>query len=177
MNVSGKARLILLLAIAAVVWAVPACKKASPPAAPLPPVAVAPKAAAPAAEVKEEAAPVLFSYSPAGHRDPFGSLLRVKKDEEGPPEEQLTPLQRVPVTDLKLEGIILMGKKAMAHVIAPDGKPYIVTVGTPMGRHKGKIVRIISDAVIVEEHFEDYLGRQFTQETVLKLREGEEESL
>ena len=46
-----------------------------------------------------------------------------------------------------------------------------------MGRHKGKIVRIISDAVIVEERFEDYLGRQFTQETVLKLREGEEESL
>ena len=173
MNLNGKARLI----IAAAVWAVPACKKAPPPAVPLPPVAVAPKAAAQPEEAREEAAPELFSYNPTGKRDPFGSLLRVKKDEEGPPEEQLTPLQRVPVTDLKLEGIILMGKKAMAHVIAPDGKPYIVTVGTPMGRHKGKIVRIISDAVIVEERFEDYLGRQFTQETVLKLREGEEESL
>ena len=177
MNFTGRIRLILLLAIAAAVMIVPACKKPPPPVAQLPPVAVAPKAAAQPEEAREEAPPEVFSYNPAGYRDPFGSLLRVKKVEEGPPEEQLTPLQRVPVTDLRLEGIILMGKKSVAHIIAPDGKPHIVTIGTLMGRHKGKIIRITSDEVIVEEQFEDYLGRQFKQKTVLKLREGKEESL
>jgi len=33
------------------------------------------------------------------------------------------------------------------------------------------------EEVIVEEQFEDYLGRRFTQETVLRLREKQEESL
>ncbi len=175
MNLTGQIRLILLLATAFTVIGVQGCKKPPPPAAPLPPVAVAPKAAAQSTEVAKEEPAEVFSYNPTGIRDPFGSLLRVKKLEEGVPEEQLTPLQRVPVSDLRLEGIILMGKKAVAHVIAPDGKPYIVTVGTLMGRNKGKLVRITSDEVIVEEQFEDYLGRKFMQETALRLREGEEE--
>lgn len=178
MNVTGPIRMVLLMALAAVLAAAPGCKKPPPPAAPLPPVAAAaPKAPAPAQEVKEEPAQEVFNYEPGDYRNPFGSLLRVKKEEEGPPEEELTPLQRVPVTDLRLEGIILMGKKSVAQIIAPDGKPYIVTVGTPMGRHKGKVVRITSETVVVEEYFEDYLGRKFTQETELKLRQGEEESL
>jgi Tfp pilus assembly protein PilP len=179
MNLSRGTHLVLLLAVAAVILAAPACKKAPPPAAPLPPVTVAPKEApaTPQSEASEEAKSEVFSYSPAGYRDPFGSLLRAKKIEEGPPEEELTPLQRIPVTDLRVEGIIIMGKKAVAHIIAPDGKPHIASVGTPVGRHKGKIVRITPDEVIVEEQFEDYLGRQFTQETVLRLREKEEESL
>ena len=168
--------MVLLLGLAAALVVVPGCKKPPPPSAPLPPVA-APKAPAPVPEVKEESQGEVFSYDPGDYRNPFGSLLRVKKEEEGPPEEELTPLQKVPVTDLRLEGIILMGKKALAHVIAPDGKAHIVTLGTPMGRHKGKVVRITRDAVVVEEHFQDYLGRKFTEETELKLRKGEEESL
>ncbi|UCG37898.1 MAG: pilus assembly protein PilP [bacterium] len=171
---------ILLLMLAAALVASPACKKAPEPAAPLPPVAVTPKKTVPAAEqaaAPEEEKVQVFVYNPTGKRDPFGSLLRVKKADEGPPEEILTPLQRVPVTDLKVEGIILMGRKSVAHIIAPDGKAHIVSIGTPMGSHKGKVVRITSDEVIVEEQFEDYLGRDFKQETVLRLREKEGESL
>jgi Tfp pilus assembly protein PilP len=180
MNVARGTRLALLLILSVVFLAVPACKKAAPPPAkPLPPVSAAPKEApvAEQAETQEEVQTEVFSYNPDGFRDPFGSLLRIKKDEEGPPEELLTPLQRVPVTDLRVEGIIIMGKKAVAHVIAPDGIPYIVKVGTLMGRHAGKVVRITSDEVIVEEQFEDYLGRKFKEETALRLREKEEESL
>lgn len=177
MSFTRRIRMVLLFGLALALAAAPGCKKPPPPAAPLPSVSAAPKAAAPAQVVKEELPPEVFSYNPGDYRNPFGSLLRVKKEEEGVPEEQLTPLQRVPVTDLRLEGIILMGKKAVAQIVAPDGKPYIVTVGTPMGRHKGKVVRITSDMVVVEEQFQDYLGKKFTQETELKLREGEEESL
>jgi len=178
MNVTDRIRMVLLMALAAALVAVPGCKKPPPPAAPLPPVAAAPKAPAPAQEApKEEPGKEVFTYNPGEYRNPFGSLLRIKKEEEGPPLEELTPLQRVPVTELRLEGVILMKDKAVAQIIAPDGKAHTVTVGTPMGRHKGKVVRITSDAVVVEEWFEDYLGRKFSEETELKLRKGEEESL
>lgn len=168
---------IFLVLTALVLAVVPACKKATPPA-PLAPVAVTPKkeAAKPEAAEAEEKV-VVYSYEVTG-RNPFGSLLRVKKTlEEGVPEEQLTPLQRIPVTDMTVESIILSRRRSVAHVITPDGKAHIVTIGTPMGRHKGKIIRMKSDEIIVEEQFEDYLGRAFKQETVLRLREKEGENL
>jgi Tfp pilus assembly protein PilP len=170
---------ILLLVLGVGLFAGPGCKKAPPPPRKQAPVAVKPQKAAPAkAEAVEEAQEVaVFRYDPAEYRNPFGSLLRIKKGKEGAPEEQLTPLQRIPVTDIRIEGIILMGKKSVANVITPDGKVHIVSRGTLMGRHKGKIVRITSSEVVVEEQLEDYLGKEFKQETVLRLREKEGESL
>jgi len=169
---------MLLFSLAVVLAVGPACKKAPPPA-PLAPVAVTPKKAAPAvpAQAGSEGKVEVYSYN-VSERNPFGSLLRTKKTvDEGVPEEQLTPLQRVPVTDMRVESIIVSRKRSVAHVITPDGKAHIVSIGTPMGRHKGKVVRMNSDEVIVEEQFEDYLGRAFKQETVLRLREKEGENL
>jgi Tfp pilus assembly protein PilP len=62
-------------------------------------------------------------------------------------------------------------------VITPDGKSHIISIGALLGRHKGKVVRMNSDEVIVEEQFEDYLGKTFKQETFLRLREKEGENL
>jgi Tfp pilus assembly protein PilP len=179
MKIPTRLTAILLFVLGVGLFVAPACKKPKPIQPKQAPVAVKPQKAAPAkTETVEEAEEVVvFRYSPAGYRNPFGSLLRVKKAEEGTPEEQLTPLQRIPVLDIRLEGIILMGKKSVANVITPDGKVHIVSVGTPMGRHKGKIVRINSEEIIVEEQFEDYLGKEFKQETVLRLREKEGETL
>jgi Tfp pilus assembly protein PilP len=168
---------VILLSLAVILAVGPSCKKAPPPA-PLAPVAVTPKKEAPAkpAPAEADAQAPEFGYK-VSERNPFGSLLRVKKVEEGVPVEQLTPLQRIPVTDMKLESIIVSRRKSVAHVITPDGKAHIVSVGTAMGRHKGKVVRMNSDEIIVEEQFEDYLGRAFKQETVLRLREKEGENL
>jgi Tfp pilus assembly protein PilP len=167
---------ILLLFLAVVLMMGSACDKAEPPA-PLAPVAVTPKKAAPAV-VEEDAGEEVevFSYV-VPERNPFGSLLRVKKEVEEGDEIDLGPLQGIPIADMRVESIIVSSKRSVAHVITPDGKAHIVTVGTPMGRHKGKVVRMNSDEIIVEEHFEDYLGRAFKQETVLGLREKEGENL
>jgi Tfp pilus assembly protein PilP len=167
---------ILLLFLSAVLIMGSACEKDVPPA-PLAPVAVAPKKAAPPAEAADAQEKVpAFRYE-VPERNPFGSLLRVKKTPEEESIIELTPLQRVPITDMKVESIIISSKRSVAHVITPDGKAYIVTVGTPIGRHKGKVVRMNSDEIIVEEQFEDYLGRAFKQETVLGLRPKEGENL
>ena len=170
---------IFLLLLAVILMAGISCKKASPPA-PLPPVDVKPQKEAPAAPkaAGDEEQTKVFKYDPGEYRNPFGSLLRVKKvTEDGIPEELLTPLQRIPVADMVLQSVIISSRKSVAHVITPDGKAHIVTVGTLMGRHKGKVVKINSDEIIVEEQFEDYLGRAFKQETVLRLREQEGESM
>ena len=170
---------VLGIVLTAVVVAGSACSKDDPPPTPLAPVAVTPKKAAPAATatVKAEDQVVEFGYL-ASDRNPFGSLLRVKKAvKEGVPEELLTPLQRIPVSDMTVESIIISSRKSVAHVITPDGKAHIITIGTSMGRHEGKVIRLNSDEVIVEEKFEDYLGRAFKQETVLRLREKEGENL
>jgi Tfp pilus assembly protein PilP len=140
---------------------------------------VTPTKAAPAVAAAEEAEEqvVVFGYD-VPDRNPFGSLLRVKKlVEDGVREELLTPLQRIPVTDMKVESIITSRRKSIAHVITPDGKAHIVTIGTALGRHKGKVVRMNPDEIVVEEQFEDYLGTAFKQETVLRLREKEGENL
>ncbi|MDT8365593.1 MAG: pilus assembly protein PilP, partial [bacterium] len=152
---------VLLIFLTGVMVAGSACSKKAPPSKPLAPLAVTPKKAAPAATatVAAEDQVSAFGYEVSG-RNPFGSLLRVKKlVAEGIPEEQLTPLQRIPVTDMKVESIIISSRKSVAHVITPDGKAHIIAIGTLMGRHKGKVVRMNSDEIIVEEQFEDYLGR------------------
>ena len=169
---------VLVVVLTAVMVAGSACSKDDPSPTPLAPVAVTPKKAAPeaTATVKAEDQVVEFGYV-VSDRNPFGSLLRVKTVKEGVPEEQLTPLQRIPVTDMTVESIIVSSRKSVAHVITPDGKAHIITIGTLMGRHKGKVVRMNSDEIIVEEQFEDYLGRAFKQEIVLRLREKEGENL
>ncbi|MGD8352629.1 MAG: pilus assembly protein PilP [Pseudomonadota bacterium] len=162
---------ILLLLTAAALVTAPACKKATAPA-PLAPVAAAPKKATPAEpapEAAEEKAET-FSYK-VTDRNPFGSLLRVKKNVEEVPEVELTPLQRVALSDMRLESIIISSKRSVAHLVTPDGKAHIITVGTLLGRHNGRVVRINKDELVVEEQFEDYLGRAFKQETILRLRE------
>jgi len=167
----------LLLVLAVILVLGSACKKAPPPA-PLAPVAVTPKKTAPATPAMSEAEDrvAAFGYK-VSDRNPFVSLLRIKKEVVEGPVVVLTPLQRIPVTDMTVQSIIISRRRSVAHVITPDGKAHIITVGTPMGRHKGKVVRMESDQIIVEEQFEDYLGKAFKQETVLRLREKEGENL
>lgn len=169
---------ILLLVLIGVLFAGVACKKASEPA-PLAPVAVVPKKAATEepAQTETEEQVEKFSYK-VTERNPFASLLVVDKlSEDEIPEEELTPLQRIPVGDLRVESIIVSRRRSVAHLIAPDGKAHIVSVGTLIGRHKGKVVRIKSDEVIVEEEYKDYLGKLVKQESTLRLRLKEGENL
>jgi Tfp pilus assembly protein PilP len=170
---------VLLVALGVVMAMGLACSKSAPPPAPLAPVAVTPKKAAPASTAadKPEDQVVVFGYE-VSDRNPFGSLLRAKVVVDDKfPEVPLTPLQRIPVTDMTVQSIIISSRKSVAHVITPDGKAHIVSIGTLMGRHDGRIVKMNSDEIVVEEQFVDYLGRAFKQETVLRLREKEGENL
>jgi len=157
------------------------CGKSSPTPASKPlPTLKRPKAPSASAKASTSGSAVAageFNYDPSGFRDPFLSLLQVKKVRDQVPLEELTPLQKVSLADLRLQGIILLGKKGVAQVLTPDGKAHVVTPGTLVGRNRGKVLKITSDEVIVQEEFEDYLGQKVKQETVLRLHTLEGETL
>jgi len=49
------------------------------------------------------------------------------------------------------------------------GKGYILTKGTPIGKHRGQVSRIHSAGVVVTERHEASSGNQKTREVTLKL--------
>ena len=148
----------------------------APKAAPKPKknVAKAPvkpkEAAAPVEEVK--AAPP-YVYKAEGKRDPFQPVVQVRRASM-PEPEQLTPLQKFDLSQLKLIGIILGKGDPVAMVIAPDQKSYILKRGVKVGRSGGVVTLVEKDAVLVRETYRDMMGKeqQSIQKIQLPQREG-----
>ena len=108
-----------------------------------------------------------YVYSPIGKRDPFKSFYQVAtKDED---EFQGGVLQKFEIDQLKLTAVISGISRPMAQVNLPDGVGVNLTIGTPVGKNQGKVVRIKNDEVIVAEDYRDYMGRKVTNYITLKL--------
>jgi Tfp pilus assembly protein PilP len=165
-----------LIAAAALLFA--ACGGQEPPSSvPLP--AVKPKPAAASALAAGGASGDMVTewvYSPGKLRDPFARLIRLKAGAKKIDPSRLTPLQRFEIPALRLDAIMIMGKKTAAQVIAPDGKAYTLRPGTLVGPTGAKVRRITSDSVILVEEYEDFLGRKLQQETVIPLHKKEGEN-
>ncbi len=117
--------------------------------------------AAPPAPAKPVAADsLIFHYDPKGKPDPFKPFvdaelaLRKLKEAQVKKQQQklpLSPLQRVGIEQFKLVGIGGNEKGRTAVVQDMAGKYYTLSIGTPIGMNNGKVARILSDKVIVEE--------------------------
>lgn len=96
----------------------------------------------------------IFSYDPAGRRDPFKSLLdsRNTPDEEGghvrPPG-----LPGMMIDELKIEGIIETPTGSLAFVLGRDNLSYIIRPGTKL--FNGEVTDIQSDRVIFKQLADD----------------------
>ncbi len=118
------------------------------------------------------AAPALTSpsdtpYNPIGKPDPFqpSTLATVEKG-KGP--KSLLPLEQFEVNDFELVGVVSGSGIKKAIVQDLTGKGYFIQVGTRIGKNGGQVVRITDQEVVVEEPYQDFLGRK-TSRTV-KLR-------
>ncbi len=166
--------------LATALWACGGEPPSSPAPAKAPPVRKpAPKARKAATPSAAEEAPA-FVYDPEGLRDPFQPFIRIEpeKKEKKPPDVFVpkTPLQRFAVEELRVAGIVWgPGKPARALVEAPDGKGYVVRVGTLVGDRGGKIVAIHPDRVVVEERVVDLLGEVQARSVDLRLHTPEDE--
>jgi len=115
-----------------------------------------------------------YSYISLGRRDPFAPL--VTKEEKQTKAGERPPLERYNLDDFKLTAVLRGGFGDNAVVEAPDGKGYIIHVGTIIGPNKGVVKKITENKLIVEEKYKNFSGGSERKEIVIDLRKKQEES-
>ncbi|MBI2350434.1 MAG: pilus assembly protein PilP [Deltaproteobacteria bacterium] len=107
-------------------------------------------------------------YSSVGKLDPFRSLsLKPKASQRA--RENLSPLERYELGQLKLVAIVWDIKEPKAMVEDGTSLGYIVKIGTLIGPNEGKVKAIKPTEVIIEERFTDFYGARKSQEVSMKL--------
>jgi Tfp pilus assembly protein PilP len=116
----------------------------------------------------EMAGPATAPYTPAGKPDPF-LPAEILLDSRGRKKTKVLPLEQFEISDYELVGIVTGSgiKKAMIQDLS--GKGYLVQIGTTIGKRGGKIIRIAEREVVIEEVFQDFLGRKSVRKVSLKL--------
>jgi Tfp pilus assembly protein PilP len=116
-----------------------------------------------------------YTYDTSNRRDPFKPLISTNIPSDPIVQDKVNcpPMQEFELASLKLVAIIWgdLGRKAMLK--APNGRGYAVTEEMLIGRNCGRIRRIESNAVVIEETRRDTEGRVLKEEVVLRLRERE----
>jgi Tfp pilus assembly protein PilP len=103
-------------------------------------------------------------------RDPFRPMtLRAKTDNNSGKRENLSPLERFELSQLKLVGIVWNVKDPRAMVEDSGGLGYVIKVGTPIGANDGKVKAIYRNEVVVEEFYPDDYGARKKRDVGIKL--------
>ena len=96
----------------------------------------------------------LFSYDPAGRRDPFRSLLEgFEEPESGPARVRPPGLPGMLVEELKVEGIIETPTGILAFVQGRDNVSYIIRPGTKL--YNGEVKEILPKKVVFRQQVND----------------------
>jgi len=107
-------------------------------------------------------------YSSVGKRDPFRPLsLKAKASQRA--RENLSPLERYELGQLKLVAIVWDIKEPKAMVEDGTGLGYVVKMGTLIGPNEGKVKAIKPTEVVIEEQVTDFYGARKSQEVSMKL--------
>lgn len=129
-----------------------------------------------AVQTKAEEKPVeTYAYNPAGRRDPFMPIII--KEEKKALAGIKAPLERYPVNEFKMTGVVWGGLGYHAMLEGPDGKGYFVRVGTKIGPNQGVVKKITQSSMIVEEKYKDPQGEVNRKEIVIELRKKQEGTL
>jgi Tfp pilus assembly protein PilP len=122
--------------------------------------------AAPAEQKSDPQSPANFST--LGKRDPFRPFtLNTRTNSR--PRENLSPLERYDLGQLRLVGVVWHVKEPNAMVEDSVGLGYIVKVGTLIGANDGKVKAIKPNEIIIEETYVDLFGAKKKREVNIKL--------
>ena len=103
-----------------------------------------------------------------GSRDPFRPMtLRTKVAHRN--RENLSPLERLDLGQLKVVGIVWDIKEPRAMVEDTAGLGYTVKVGTPIGSNDGKVKAIHRNQILIEEISADIYGQRKSRDVSMKL--------
>lgn len=115
-----------------------------------------------------------YRYNPSGRRDPFSPII--EREEKREQKLGIPPLERFPLQEFKLKGIVWGGFGYNAILEGPDGKGYFIRVGTVIGQNRGKVKKIAKDSFTVVEAFKNYMGVEERKEITVKLQ-GKQEGM
>ncbi|HEY7166764.1 MAG TPA: pilus assembly protein PilP [Candidatus Binatia bacterium] len=110
-------------------------------------------------------APPLLSFP---KRDPFRPYT-VTSRASARRRENLSPLEKYELGQLKLVAVIWNTKEPTAMVEDAAGLGYLVKVGTPIGPNDGKVKTIKRDGIVIEESTTDLYGVTKKQESTMRL--------
>ncbi len=125
----------------------------------------------------------LEKYDSKGRVDPFVPLIAEKNESNTPPtpvrddpERELTPLEKLSLSQIKLVAIVEMPNRTIAMVEEASGKGYEVSLGTYIGKNSGRVTAITKDSLKIEETVRDYKGdlrKHFEEIKFHKSEDGE----
>jgi Tfp pilus assembly protein PilP len=111
------------------------------------------------------AAPIRLDGS---NRDPFRPMT-LKTKVTRSTRENLSPLERYDIGQLKLVAIVWDIQEPRAMVEDSAGLGYVVKLGTPIGSNDGKVKTIHRNEVVVEEFYFDDYGARKKRDVAMKL--------
>ena len=101
-------------------------------------------------------------------RDPFRPFTVTARTNIRP-RDNLSPLERYELGQLKLVGVVWDVKSPTALVEDSSGLGYTVRLGTPIGTNDGKVKKIVPDGIIIEEEYIELSGARRTREVSMRL--------
>ena len=115
-------------------------------------------------------------YNPTGKIDPFEPLYEETPEvKQRAPEyavtnhKPLTELEKIDLSQVQLTGVILAKSGSMGLVREASGKGHIISEGTHIGRHGGKVSGIFNNRIIIEQKMVDSQGKAFVKRRELKI--------
>lgn len=108
-------------------------------------------------------------FSTSAKRDPFRPFTLNGRSASTRRRENLSPLERYELGQLKLVGVIWDVKEPNAMLEDAAGLGYRVKVGTPIGSNEGKVKTILQDGIVVEEFQVDLSGAKNKREVKIRL--------
>jgi type IV pilus assembly protein PilP len=101
-------------------------------------------------------------------RDPFRPMT-LKSNGPSRSRENLSPLERFDIGQLRIVGIVWDVKEPRAIIEDSAGLGYTVKVGTPIGSNDGRVKVIRRDQIIIEEVYEDAYGARKKRDIAMRL--------
>lgn len=127
-------------------------------------------------KITTEKSEPLYTYNPAGKRDPFKPFIALGPKKPSP-TARLTPLQRYDVSELRLVGILKGRAGYRALLEDATGKGFIITKGTLIGPENGVVKEIRNDRVVIKQTHKDIFGQIKEREISIRLKKPAEGGL
>jgi type IV pilus assembly protein PilP len=118
--------------------------------------------------IKASAAKIVPRTMKDEGRDPFRPAT-LRKKVTSRPRENLSPLERFELNQLKVVGVVWDVKEPRAMVEDTAGLGYTIKVGAPIGANEGVVKAIHRNEIVVEEFYDDVYGARKKREVSMKL--------